>query len=72
MATKAAGKSGRHAGVRYIVDGQGRKTEVVLPVALFKRLLELAEESEDIRDFDAATNDHDYIPWEEAKEQLGL
>ena len=44
----------------------------MLPVALFKRLLEQAEESEDIRDFDAAVNDHDYISWEGAKKQLGL
>ena len=72
MATRTAKKGAKRPGVRYIVDARGAKTEVVLPIALFRRLLEQAEESEDIRDFDEAMKDQDYIPWEEAKKQLGL
>ena len=73
MATKAAKKKGakRHS-VRYIVNAQGKKTEVVLPIALYRKLVEQAEELEDIRAFDEATKDPDTIPWEEAKKQLGL
>jgi hypothetical protein len=72
MATKTAKKGGKRLGVRYIVDAQGEKTEVVLPIALYEKLVERAEELEDIRDFDEAMKDPDFIPWEEAKRQLGL
>jgi len=72
MATKAAKKISKKSAVRYIVNSQGRKTEAVLPISLYERLLEQAEELEDIRHFDKAIKDRDSIPWEEAKRQLGL
>ncbi len=73
MATKAAKKKGgKRRGVRYIVNSRGEKTEVVLPIALYRKLIEQAEELEDVRAFDEAMKDPDFIPWEEAKKQLGL
>jgi hypothetical protein len=75
MATKTNRKSSASntkPAVRYIVDADGKKTEVVLPVVLYERLLEELEELEDVRDFDEAMTDHDFVPWEEVKKQLGV
>ena len=54
------------------MNTKGEKTEVVLPIELYERLIEELEELEDIRDFDEAMKDPDFIPWEEAKKQLGV
>ena len=75
MATKTNGKSAASntkPAVRYIVDPDGKRTEVVLPVVLYERLLAELEELEDVRDFDEAMTDHDFVPWEEVKKQLGV
>jgi hypothetical protein len=77
VATKAARKTakkrgGKRPGVRFIVNSKGEKTEVVLPIAVYRKLVEQAEELEDVRAFDEAMKDPDTIPWEEAKKQLGL
>ena len=72
MGTKATKQSSTETRVRYIVNTKGEKTEVVLPIELYERLIEELEELEDIRDFDEAMKDPDFIPWEEAKQQLGV
>ena len=75
MATQSNSKnSSRNTepAVRYIVDADGKRTEVVLPIVLYERLLEELEELEDIRDFDEAMKDPDFVPWEEVKKQLGV
>ncbi len=72
MGTKAVKQKRTETGVRYIVNAKGEKTEVVLPIALYERLIEELEELEDIRDFDEAMKDSDFISWEEAKKQLGV
>jgi len=72
MVTKAAKRVSKKPAVRYIVNSQGQKTEVVLPISLYERLLEQAEEVEDVRHFDKAMKNPDTISWEEAKRQLGL
>ncbi len=41
---------------RYIVDEKGRRTEVVLPVEEYERLLQAAEDAEDARDHERAMN----------------
>lgn len=41
-------------GEKYLVDEQGRRKAVVLPLAKWKKLLAAAEELEDIRAYDAA------------------
>jgi hypothetical protein len=71
MATKAAKKKGdRRHSVRYIVNAQGKKTEVVLPIALYERMLELLEDVEDIRDAEEVMKNPKFVPWEEAERQL--
>ncbi len=72
MATRAVKKAPRHVGVRYIVNARGKRTEAVLPIAAYTRLVEQAEELADIRAFDKAANDRDFIPWEQARRQLGV
>jgi hypothetical protein len=75
MATKTNRKpsaSDTEPAIRYIVDADGKRTEVVLPIVLYERLLEELEELEDIRDFDEAMKDDDFVPWEDVKKQLGV
>ena len=74
MATKAAKKKkgGKRRSVHYLVNAQGKRTAVLLPIAAYRKLIEQAEETEDVRAFDEAMKDMDTIPWEEAKKQLGL
>jgi hypothetical protein len=47
--------------IRYIVDADGKRIEVVLPVFLYKKLLAELEELESIRDFDEAMKDQDFV-----------
>ena len=75
MATKSNSKTSSgniEPAARYIVDANGHRTEVVLPIVLYERLLEELEELEDIRDFDEAMTDPDFLPWEDVKKQLGV
>jgi hypothetical protein len=72
MATKVARKIGKNSSVRYIVNAKGQKTDAVLPISLYRRLLKQAEELDDIRYLDKTKKDREFIPWEEAKRQLGL
>ena len=72
MATKAAKRINKKPVVRHIANLKGQKTEAVLPISIYRRLLEQAEELEDNRHFDKAMKNPDSIPWEDAKKQLGL
>jgi hypothetical protein len=72
MATKATKHSSSKTQVRYIVNDKGERTEVVLPIDLYERLLERIEDAEDIQAIEEAMKDPDFIPWEEAKKQLGV
>ncbi len=72
MATKTAKKSGSKTEVRYIVNDKGEKTEVVLPIELYEAMLERIEDAEDIQAIEEAMKEPDFIPWEEAKKQLGV
>ncbi len=66
MGTKTAKNSSTETRVRYIVNTNGEKTEVVLPIELYEQLIEELEELEDIRDFDEAMKAPEFIQWEEA------
>ena len=57
---------------RFITDAEGHKTDVVLSLKDFQTLLELAEELEDIKAFDEAMKDPEFVDWEEAKKELGV
>jgi hypothetical protein len=43
--------------IQYLVDAQGRRTSVVLPIEDFEELLEALEQREDVRYLKAARDD---------------
>lgn len=55
----------------YIVDEQGNRRSVVLPIAEYERLVQAAEELADISDHDEAVaalkSGEERVPWEESK-----
>jgi PHD/YefM family antitoxin component YafN of YafNO toxin-antitoxin module len=72
MATRIMKKSESKTQVRYIVNDKGEKTEVVLPVSLFEKLLDEVEELEDIKDFDKAMKTGEWEDFEKVTRRLGL
>jgi capsid portal protein len=70
MAVNPAEESRAEAGVRFIVNAKGEKTEAVLPIRLYERLVELLEDAQDIHDAEEAMKNPDFIPWEEAEKLL--
>ena len=60
---------------RYIVDENGNRTDVILPVEEYERLIEALEDLEDARAADearaaVARGDDEFIPYEQAREQI--
>ena len=60
---------------RYIVDENGKRVSVILPVEEYERLLEELEELEDVRAFDDAVaarerGDDEVIPLEQAMREI--
>ena len=72
MGIKTSKKKSKETGVRYIVNAKGEKTEVVVPIELYKQLLKQLEDIEDIRDFDEAMEDPEWEDFEEVAKRLGL
>ncbi len=64
--------------VRYIVDENGKRVSVILPIEEYERMVEELEEFEDIlatRAYDEAKaeierGDDEVIPWEQAKKEI--
>jgi len=55
----------------YVVDEQGRRTAVVLPIEDYEALVEAAEDLEDLRAADQARAEAgEPIPWEQVKDEL--
>ena len=81
MATKAAKKGpvSSHSrrkstsfGPRYIVNEQGERVEVVLPIEIYERLIEELEDREDIRDAQTARQERKWETLAEVKQHLGI
>ena len=72
MATKTAKNSSSKTEVRYIVNDKGEKTEVVLPIELYERLLDEVEELEDIKDFDEAMKKGEWEDFEKVAKRLDV
>lgn len=54
-----------------IKDKKGKAIAVQVPVNQYKKLLELAEEMEDIKAYDKAMNrKHNFLPFEKAVNEL--
>ena len=71
-ATKTARNSSSKTEVRYIVNDKGEKTEVVLPIELYERLLDEVEELEDIKDFDEAMQKGEWEDFEKVTKRLDV
>jgi PHD/YefM family antitoxin component YafN of YafNO toxin-antitoxin module len=55
----------------YIVDENGRKKSVVIPVSEWEKVLEAMEELDDIRAYDEAkSRSSEPIPFEQAVEEI--
>ncbi len=72
MATKTVKKRSSKTEVRYIVNDKGEKTEVVLPIDLYERLLDEVEELEDIKDFDEAMKKGEWEDFEKVAKRLDV
>ncbi len=69
MATEP--KTTEKLAVQYVVDGNGKRTAVLLPIEVFEELVELAEQRDDIRHLEAGKNvPGEPIPWEQMKAEL--
>lgn len=56
---------------RYLVDEKGERTEVLLPVDEFRRIVEALEDQLDAADFDeAVANERDFTPYNEVRNDL--
>jgi len=61
---------------RYVVDENGKRVSVILPIEEYERLIEALEELEDIRAYDEAKAELDHgedrlVPWEKVKREIG-
>ena len=61
---------------RYVVDENGERVSVILPVEEYERLIEALEELEDIRAYDEAKaelecGEDEVVPWEKVKREIG-
>ncbi len=60
---------------RYIVDENGKRVSVILPVEVYERMVEELEELEDARAIDEvrtaiARGEDEFIPYEQAREEI--
>jgi PHD/YefM family antitoxin component YafN of YafNO toxin-antitoxin module len=61
---------------RYIVDENGKRVSVILPIEEYERMIEALEELEDIRAYDEAKAELEHgedtlVPWEKVKREIG-
>ena len=61
---------------RYIVDENGKRVSVILPVEEYERLMEELEELEDIRLYDEAKAEieregSNVVPWGKVRDEIG-
>jgi len=57
---------------RFIVNEQGERVEVVLPIKLYEQLIEVLEDREDIRDAQIARQEQQWETLAEVKQHLGI
>jgi PHD/YefM family antitoxin component YafN of YafNO toxin-antitoxin module len=60
---------------QYVVDENGKRVSVILPVEEYERTIEALEDAEDARAVDevraaVARGEDEFIPWEQAKKEI--
>lgn len=48
----------------------GNKTDVVVPYQEWLKIMEMLDELDSIRDYDAAKRDAEFVDWNEAQQQI--
>jgi hypothetical protein len=61
---------------RYVVDENGKRVSVILPIEEYERLIDALEELQDIRAYDEAKAELEHgedrlVPWEKVKREIG-
>lgn len=61
--------------VRYVVDENGERVSVILPIEEYERMVEILEDLEDARAADevraaVARGEDEFIPYEQAREEI--
>lgn len=61
-------------GAQYVVDENGKRVSVILPVEEYERMVEELEDAEDARAVDevratVASGEDEFIPYEQAREE---
>lgn len=64
--------SASQSGEPVYVTRRGKRVAVIVDAESYDHLVAAAEEQLDRHDLRAAREDDDYIPWDEAKRELGL
>jgi predicted DNA-binding protein len=62
-------------GAQYVVDENGERVSVILPIEVYERLIEELEELDDVKAAEEArreieTGTDELIPWEQAKREM--
>ena len=61
------------AGIRFLVDHQGNRTDALVPIEVFQRMLDDLEDLEDIQDAYEAEQEmegQEWVSWEDFKQEL--
>ena len=61
---------------RYVVDEDGKRVSVILPIEEYERLIEALEDLDDVRTYDEAKaeierGESEATPWEQVREEIG-
>lgn len=62
----------RTSGEPIFVTRRGRRVAVIVDADVFVRIVEAAEDAADRAELEIARAEHDYVPWDEVKAELGL
>lgn len=58
---------------KYVIDENGNKTEVILSIEAYKKLLQELEELEELKLYDEAkSRENEILPFDEAMKEIGL
>jgi PHD/YefM family antitoxin component YafN of YafNO toxin-antitoxin module len=57
---------------QYLVNSKGDKSAVLIPIEEYKRLMDIVEEYEDIKDFDERKGNPEWISIDELKSEIDV
>ena len=57
---------------QYLVNSKGDKSAVLIPIEDYKKLMDIVEEYEDIKDFDERKENPEWISLDELKSEIDV